>query len=254
VLATGTPGRVEDAAGGRRRHHFSAVAIRDVAVAVGPMELTTREAAGVPVVVGVTTGLGESGPRIADRVADAVRHHTALLGPFPFSRLVVPVLPDIAGGIEYPGLFLLGRKQADDATPSHETAHEWFYGLVGDNQGRDPWLDESFATYAEALVRGTGGRYLTTRIPAAGQGRVGAPMTYWEPRASVYYRSVYVQGAAALLRARSAAGAVAFDRAIRCYVAANAHTVATPADLERALKGLPAAVAALRRVGALPPR
>jgi hypothetical protein len=252
VLATGTPGRVEAAPNARRRHHFAAVAIRDVAVAAGPMDLTTREAAGVPVVVGVTPGLGESGPRIAQRVVEALRHHTALLGPFPFSRLVVPVLPDIAGGIEYPGLFFLGRRQADDATPSHETAHEWFYGLVGDDQGRDPWLDEAFATYVEGLHRGTGGRYERTTVPPAGRNRVGAPMTFWESRQASYFRSVYIQGGAALLRARRIAGAQRFDAAIRCYVNASAHRIARPADLARALAGLPEAVRILRQVGALP--
>jgi aminopeptidase N len=77
-------------------------------------------------------------------------------------------------------------------------------------------------------------------------------MTYWESRKSVYFRSVYTQGAAALLRARSRTGAARFDAAIRCYVNANAHRVATPADLARALGALPAALAELRSVGALP--
>jgi hypothetical protein len=71
-------------------------------------------------------------------------------------------------------------------------------------------------------------------------------MTYWEGRPS-YYRSVYVQGAAALLRARSLAPA-AFDAQLRCYVARNAHRVARPADVAASV---PLAVTALRRVGAL---
>ena len=36
----------------------------------------------------------------------------------------------------------------------HETAHQWFYAMVGDSQARHPWLDEAFATYAEQLVDG----------------------------------------------------------------------------------------------------
>ena len=30
----------------------------------------------------------------------------------------------------------------------------WFYGMVGNSQFRDPWLDEAFASYAEELVDG----------------------------------------------------------------------------------------------------
>ena len=35
---------------------------------------------------------------------------------------------------------------------THELAHMWFYGLVGDDQELHPWLDEAFATFAEELV------------------------------------------------------------------------------------------------------
>jgi hypothetical protein len=71
-------------------------------------------------------------------------------------------------------------------------------------------------------------------------------MRYWEGRPS-YFRSVYLQGAAALLRAR-AASPRSFDRQVRCYVARNAHRIATPADVAASI---PLAVPALRRVGAL---
>jgi hypothetical protein len=156
------------------------------------------------------------------------------------------VLPDVRGGIEYPGAILLGTRQDRDATASHEVAHEWFYGLVGDDQARDPWLDEAFATYAEALDRGTGPTYLAAKVPPDGVGRTGRPMTYWEGRPS-YFRSVYLQGAAALLRARAASPA-AFDAQVRCYVARNAHRIATPADLAAAI---PLAASRLKRAGAL---
>jgi len=85
--------------------------------------------------------------------------------------------------------------QIRDATASHEVGHEWFYGLIGDDQARDPWLDESFATYAEALDRGTGPTYERMTIPSGGRGQTGRPMTFWESRQSIYFRSVYIQGA-----------------------------------------------------------
>ena len=49
-----------------------------------------------------------------------------------------------------------------EATPSrlvlvHEVAHQWFYGMVGLSQFRDPWLDEAFASWAEAVVDGPQG-------------------------------------------------------------------------------------------------
>jgi hypothetical protein len=56
-----------------------------------------------------------------------------------------------------------------------------------------------------------------------------------------------VQGARALLRAR-ATNPRAFDAQVRCFVAHNAHRIATPADVAR---DLPLAVSELRRAGAL---
>ncbi|HVF06921.1 MAG TPA: M1 family aminopeptidase [Frankiaceae bacterium] len=246
VLATGRPA---PSPGGVTRR--TAAAVRDVLVAVGKFRIARGRVGTTPVTVGVAPGLPDDPARLVRLHVDGTRALERRFGPFPYESLDVAVVPALSGGIEFPGAILLGSRQDRDATLVHEIAHEWFYGLVGNNQGRDPWLDESFATYAEALVRGTGGEYLSSSIPASGRNRVGRPMTYWESRRRDYYRSVYVQGAAALLRAR-AGNPAAFDRAIRCYVNASAHRVVTPADLHRALSGLPVARRTLFRFGALP--
>lgn len=234
-----------------RTARFTARSVRDVAVAVGAFRTASATAGGVPVLVGVAPGLADDPAHTARELARAMSVHARRFGPFPYERLAVAVLPDIGGGIEYPAAILLGSDQLRDATASHEVAHEWWYGLVGNDQGRDPWLDESFATYAEALDRGSGASYERQMVPAAGRHQVGRPMTFWETRQQAYFRSVYLQGAVALLRARRAAGALAFDTALRCHVRRNAHRITTPADLLDSLKDLPAAVRALRAAGAL---
>lgn len=253
VMATGEQRSRTTTAAGRVRSSYSAGSVRDVAVASGRLTVARgRGPGGVPVQVGVAKGMSDSPREVLQAVLSSFGDLVGRFGPFPYSSLSVPVIPDISGGIEFPGLFYLGHDQLD-ATPSHELAHEWFYGLVGDNQARDPWLDEAFATYAEALARGTQSVYRRTAVPTAGRNKVGEPMTYWDARGSrVYYRSVYAQGAAALLRARAAVGGARFDAAIRCYVRSVAHRVARPEDLERALRELPAALAILRKAGALP--
>ena len=138
-----------------------------------------------------------------------------------------------------------------DPTASHEVAHLWFYGLVGDDQARDPWLDEAFATYAEALDRGTGPAYERTTVPADGRGRTGAPMTYWEGR------DVLLPVGLRPGRRRAAPGppcapapppSTARSRATS---AAPPSGSSTPADLAASLRHLPAALAELRRAGAL---
>ena len=98
----------------------------------------------------------------------------------------------------------------------------WFYGMVGNSQFRDPWLDEAFATWAEALVNPLV-RPRTSRRPSA---CVGASAPRWTTSATgpQYFARVYGKGGAALLEARERAGAEAFDAAIRCYVESTAWT------------------------------
>jgi len=252
VLATGTPGLVRPLGAGRVVHHFSAASVRDVMVAAGRFRVVHRLVRGVRLRVGAAPGVPDAPAAVAGRVGAAVVAHATRFGPFPYPDLAVAMLPGMAGGIEFPGAIMLGPLAGHPATLSHEVAHEWFYGLVGNDQARDPWLDEAFATYAEALHRNTGPSYESRTVPAAGVRRVGAPMTYWEAHPSAYYRSVYVQGAVALLRARRAAGPARFDAALRCYVAQQARRVARPADLATALAGLPAARRVLVGYGALP--
>ena len=248
-LSVVAPGRLVGDNG--RTAVFTARSVRDVAIAVGRFRKATASAAGKSVEVGIAPEVTDSASATAREMARALGRHASRFGPFPYERLAVAILPDIRGGIEFPGVILQGTGQLDDATASHEVAHEWFYGLIGNNQARNPWLDEAFATYAEALDRGTGPTYLRMTIPAGGVGRAGQPMTFWESRQSIYFRSVYVQGAQALLRGRSASGAAAFDRALGCHVRRNAQRIAKPADLEASFQDLPAAIRELRRVGAL---
>ncbi|MCU1602670.1 MAG: hypothetical protein JWO22_3379 [Frankiales bacterium] len=225
----------------------SAPAVRDVAVAVGPFRLA-RSTGSTRAIVGVMSGLPDSASTIAQETQAHLKRHVARYGPFPYEQVSIVVLPDISGGIEYPGVIFMSTRQDRDATLSHELGHEWFYGLVGDDQARDPWLDEAFATMAEALDRGTASSYTPlAAVPAAVRGKAGEPMTYWEGR-TYYFRGVYVQGAGALLRAR-ATNPRLFDAQLRCYVAHNAHRIATPADVA---KDLTVAVPALRNVGAIP--
>jgi aminopeptidase N len=255
ILSTGTlQERIEGPRPGTATHRFAADAVRDVAVTVGDLNVVEREVDGTTLHVGVpTTGVIETVEALADQQEESLRGMAALLGPFPYPDLSVTVVPAIPTGIEFPGAIFygdlnLGRLE----TITHETAHMYFYGLVGNNQGRDPWLDESFATYAQALVdRQAAGFQMFTPPPYA-IGQVGQPMTYWAAQPQTYGPGVYGQGAQALLRAREAAGAAAFDEAIRGYIADNAHQVATPDDVARALGDLPEAVAVLQEAGALP--
>jgi aminopeptidase N len=80
-------------------------------------------------------------------------------------------------------------------------------------------------------------------------------MTYWAAEfrrpSSTYYDTVYTLGGAALVEARDRAGHEEFDAALADYVAANAHSVVVPDDVQEAFADLPEVLEVLREVGAL---
>ena len=241
VLATGT-----DEGNGR----WAATAVTDFAMSVGDFTLASGTANApdpVKVTVGVQAGIAEAPSAYVARIVRSLEDFSRRFGPYPYPTYTMAVTPVLSGGIEYP-MHVLQGPGTIGRTTSHEVAHMWFYGLVVNNQGRDPWMDEGLATYAEGRFEGTLASMQATSIPSAGKGRMGEPMSFWESRQSVYYRSVYVQGAQALA---ALGDADLVDCALRLYVARNAYRVARPLHLVDAAGALfPDAAGTLARYGA----
>jgi hypothetical protein len=243
VLATGVP----DGAGTWR-----AEAVPDFGLSVGRFTTATAVAHApndVHVTVGVHTGIGESPQRYLTRVVTSLEDLGRRFGAYPWPTYTLAITPSLRGGIEYPTHVMQGPGSVGRTTP-HEVGHQWFYALVQNNQGRDPWLDEGLASWAEVRVENTLRSFAAKSIPAPGRGRLPEPMTYWENRQSAYYRSVYVQGTQAL----AALGPPELvDCALHHYVLRNAYRVARPADLVAALRLVfPDAEATLARFGVRP--
>jgi hypothetical protein len=76
-------------------------------------------------------------------------------GPYPYRALNLVIFPGVGtSGEEYPGLAFLYLKKDAKNLPSvvaHEIAHQWWYGAVGSDIYREPWLDESLAEYSAML-------------------------------------------------------------------------------------------------------
>ncbi|PVZ14775.1 peptidase M1-like protein [Actinomycetospora cinnamomea] len=245
VLGTGTPaGASPGAAPGTTTHRFAADAVRNVAVTVGRLDVVERDVGGTRVHLGTpVAGTAVPPQEWLDRVERYVDRLGEQLGPFPYPELWISVIPAQSSGIEFPSALQfgdLGRGQLDSLV-AHELAHQWFYGLVGNNQARDPWIDESFTTMAQAVATDQEGGYVLADIPDDSLGEVGRPMSYWGYYFGFdrYVQVVYNQGGAALVEARQRAGEERFDRALRAYLRGNAHRVAAPADVAAAFGDLP---------------
>jgi hypothetical protein len=219
VLATGAP-----LGDGRFRAH----AVRDIAVAVGPFRIRSLVDRGVTLRV-ASIGLTA---RRADIALVFARHALQALdrryGRYPWRWYTLVSPPDLQpSGIEYPMLSFIGRSNYARLLIDHETAHQWFYSLVGNDQARDPWLDETLATWAQTRLGSP--EAPPGRLEPSGIGRhVGAPMTFWDRHPAWYFYGVYGEGVNAL---QSLGRDAAVDCALRTYVARRAYSIAQPGDL-----------------------
>jgi hypothetical protein len=208
--------------------HFRARAVRDIGLAVGRFHVESVTANGVTLRVAATKNFRQ-GDIALEFARHALRRLADRYGPYAWRTYTLVLAPDLPpSGIEYPMLSFLGRNGPfARLIVDHETAHQWFYSLVGNDQARDPWLDETLATWAQTRLGSP--EFPPARGVPAGVGRhVGAPMSYWDKRGSWYFYGVYGEGVKAL---HSLGNDAAVDCALRRYVARRAYSIAQPGDL-----------------------
>jgi hypothetical protein len=85
----------------------------------------------------------------------AIQHYSTLVGQYPYSVVRVVEGPNsFGGGMEYPTITVISPMQntaALDRVIAHELGHNWFYGILGTNERKHPWMDEGINTYYENL-------------------------------------------------------------------------------------------------------
>lgn len=148
--------------------------------------------------------------------------------------LVPPPMP--GSGMEYPGLVLASDYPTLIA---HELAHQWWYSLVGNDQWRSPWLDESLAEYSARRLpaRVVGRDDLRCRHDHPVSGPLSAPMSHWDAAGGDrYYSTVYLGGACALRSLEADIGVEAMTAFLRSYADAHRFGIVTAEDFVAALR------------------
>jgi hypothetical protein len=94
--------------------------------------------------------------------AAALRYYGEWYGPYPYDQVTVidPAFQSGAGGMEYPTLFTAGTRwlaprqsNSPEAVTVHEAGHQFWYGIVGNNEFEHAWLDEGLNTFSEERVQ-----------------------------------------------------------------------------------------------------
>ena len=86
---------------------------------------------------------------------DAIKTFSKLFGNYPYSTFSIVECDFIYGGMEYPNLVMISTdiESQDDYLNViiHETAHQWWYGMVGNDEFTYPWLDEALTEFSTVL-------------------------------------------------------------------------------------------------------
>ncbi|MCM1194432.1 MAG: M1 family metallopeptidase [Firmicutes bacterium] len=74
------------------------------------------------------------------------------VGKYPYAQYSVCETEFCFGGMEYPNLSMVTSGSSAYAEAIvHETAHQWFYGIVGNDQINSAWMDEGLADFVTYL-------------------------------------------------------------------------------------------------------
>jgi aminopeptidase N len=197
----------------------------------------------------------ENAGAAAKTASAALNIYSKRYAPYPYTEFDIVATPTLALGIEYPGLVAItdriygaGEKLGNapveiylESTVAHETGHQWFYNLVGDDQLNQPWLDESLTQFitwqyfadsygeknAEMFKQSLDERW--NRVDKA-KISVGQPVAAYD--GAQYSAIVYGRGALFFFALRDQMGQEKFDTFMKDYTQKFTWEIASTNTLE----------------------
>ncbi|MFN2456000.1 MAG: M1 family aminopeptidase [Pyrinomonadaceae bacterium] len=230
-----------------------------ISIVVGEYTPVEAAYAGIPINTYVYPSEVKEGRITAARIADMVQFFSERTGvKYPYAKYAQTVARDFGGGMENISATTLtdmtihdARTELDrtsDSLLSHELAHQWFGDYVTSRNWSDIWLNESFATYFQALydehnlgrdeflyrdVRNNQNEYLEAW--RRGLRRPIVTKNYTEPDA-VFDVYAYPRGGAVLHMLRRYLGDENWWRAINHYLTKYAHQPVETAQFRIAIE------------------
>ena len=151
VAHTGTGTRTEE--NGLATYHVRAEGVRDFAMVCSEQfTVHTAEASGIPVAYYALDDADPSGT--LQTACESLSYYADAFGAYEYPAYTVVETGFPYGGMEYPMLSLIADDLPATEVPlvvAHETAHQWWYAMVGSDQYHEAWQDEGLAEYSAAL-------------------------------------------------------------------------------------------------------
>jgi len=128
--------------------------VRDFALAVSnQFNVETREVQdGININLYYTSKMGVDGENVLEIAEKTLKLYGEILGSYPYTELdIIEGTLYNSSGAEYSALVVADYKVlrgiSSQEIIAHLVGHQWFYGVVGSNPVKEPWLDEAIVTY-----------------------------------------------------------------------------------------------------------
>ena len=185
---------------------------------------------------------------------DSVNTFNKLFGKYPYSTLSVVESDFVHGGMEYPNLVLISDMvdvQSDYINVIvHEIAHQWWYGIIGNNEFNYGWLDEGLTEYStilfynenpsynvntKELIKNTTNSYVTfvdvyTKVFNSVDTSMNRKLNEYNNE-SEYVYIAYVKGMLMFDSIKDVLGKDKFIKCLQTYFEDNKFKIATPDSL-----------------------
>jgi len=190
-------------------YSFSAANVRDFNFAASPYYLVTTGLAGLVKVRVLYINLPAT--KLLNNAIKAINAYSSQVGAYPYSQFTVA---ESGGGsaMESPGMIYVDDAETSTNVPyivAHETAHQWFYGVVGSDQASEPFADEAPTDF---LARNLLGLRRASKCSTDMLDR-----TVYLYTSACYYETIYIQGGNYINSYRLHIGETRFWQGMRSY-------------------------------------
>ena len=100
----------------------------------------------------------EISEEVTEIAKDSIKIFSELFGKYPYSTYSVIASDFFIGGMEYPTLVMIDESLYTEENKfvleyviAHETAHQWWYSVIGNDEISEPWIDEALTEYSTVL-------------------------------------------------------------------------------------------------------
>ncbi len=188
---------------------------------------------------------------VLNATAQSFEIYSQRFGPYPHKTLSV-VQGDFNDGMEYSALYYHSKGIYNNydgtlmnhltAVSVHETAHQWWFEQVANDQGFEPWLDESLATFSEIVYYETVQPEVLTKWwwtyrfdPYKPLNQVDSRIYEGEGQ-RLYWNKIYLNGAHFQQDLRTRIGDEAYFAFLQDYLAQMRGKISTTDDFFRILR------------------